>query len=59
MKNKKFFETFDLVVREGGIEPPRPCGQGILSPSRLPVPPLSLRNIYYMEILLQKQYLRI
>ena len=25
---------------EVGLEPTRPCGQGILSPSRLPIPPL-------------------
>ena len=28
-------------VREGGFEPPRPFGHRILSPARLPVPPLS------------------
>src|SRR4029079_4118295 len=30
-----------LMVRKGGLEPPRPLGQWILSPSRLPIPPLS------------------
>src|SRR5712692_280414 len=30
-------ETF---VRKEGVEPPRPCGHRILSPARLPVPPL-------------------
>ena len=25
---------------KGGLEPPRPCGQRILSPLRLPIPPL-------------------
>src|ERR1051325_3573531 len=29
------------MVRKGGLEPPRPFGQWILSPSRLPIPPLS------------------
>src|SRR3990172_8898548 len=28
------------VVPEEGVEPSRPCGHGILSPARLPVPPL-------------------
>src|SRR5262245_43784260 len=28
-------------VRKGGVEPPRPFGHRILSPARLPVPPLS------------------
>lgn len=31
-------ELSKLVAREG-IEPSRPCGQGILSPQRLPIPP--------------------
>src|SRR4051812_8251170 len=30
-----------LLVRKGGVEPPRPFGHRILSPARLPVPPLS------------------
>src|SRR3989304_1536092 len=29
-----------LMVRKEGVEPPRPCGHRILSPARLPVPPL-------------------
>src|SRR5436190_1166351 len=29
------------LVRKGGVEPPRPYGHRILSPARLPVPPLS------------------
>ena len=29
------------LVRKGGVEPPRPFGHRILSPARLPVPPLS------------------
>jgi hypothetical protein len=28
------------MVLEEGIEPTRPCGHRILSPARLPVPPL-------------------
>src|SRR5439155_12379233 len=31
-------------VRKGGVEPPKPFGYRILSPARLPVPPLS-RNL--------------
>lgn len=40
------------MVGKEGIEPSRPCGQGILSPSRLPVPPLShfvYKNIPYFK----------
>ena len=29
------------LVRKGGLEPPRPFGHWILSPARLPIPPLS------------------
>ena len=29
------------LVRKGGVEPPKPFGYRILSPARLPVPPLS------------------
>ena len=29
------------MVRKGGLEPPRPLGHRILSPARLPIPPLS------------------
>ncbi len=29
-----------LMVPEEGVEPSQPCGYGILSPARLPVPPL-------------------
>src|SRR5690606_32352086 len=29
------------VVREGGLEPPRPCGHWHLKPARLPIPPLA------------------
>jgi hypothetical protein len=28
-------------VRKGGLEPPQPFGYRILSPARLPIPPLS------------------
>src|SRR4051812_23195372 len=30
-----------VMVRKGGVEPPKPFGYRILSPARLPVPPLS------------------
>ena len=32
------------VVPGGGLEPPRPCGQRILSPLRLPIPPQSQKS---------------
>ncbi len=32
-------ETLSPVVREGGVEPPRPCGHWNLNPARLPIPP--------------------
>ena len=28
-----------FAVREGGVEPPRPCGHWNLNPARLPIPP--------------------
>src|SRR4030042_37025 len=31
------------LVPEEGVEPSRPCGHGVLSPARLPVPPLRRR----------------
>ena len=31
------------MVPEAGIEPARPCDRGILSPLRLPIPPLGLK----------------
>src|SRR5699024_3467023 len=30
-----------FAVREGGLEPPRPCGHWRLKPARLPIPPLA------------------
>ena len=33
------------MVREGGIEPPRPCGHQILSLARLPIPPPTLSTV--------------
>jgi hypothetical protein len=33
---------FSGLVLEEGVEPTRPCGHRILSPARLPVPPLQL-----------------
>src|SRR5699024_7789828 len=30
-----------FAVREGGLEPPRPCGHWHLKPARLPIPPLA------------------
>src|ERR1700723_2710164 len=32
------------MVPEEGVEPTRPCGHRILSPARLPVPPLRASN---------------
>ena len=31
---------YELLVREGGLEPPRPFGHRNLNPARLPIPPL-------------------
>jgi DNA adenine methylase len=41
------------MVRKGGVEPPKPCGYRILSPARLPVPPLSraAQVVLYISIL--------
>src|SRR5258708_27008921 len=36
------------MVRKEGVDPPRPCGHRILSPARLPVPPLP-RSSYYTK----------
>ena len=36
-----------LQVPERGLEPPRPCGHWILSPARLPIPPLRQVVILY------------
>ena len=38
--------VFMRVIRvpEEGVEPTRPCGHRILSPARLPVPPLRASN---------------
>ena len=33
------------MVREAGVEPARPYGHRILSPARLPVPPLPLKRV--------------
>ena len=38
------FATSCKRVPKGGLEPPRPCGQRILSPLRLPIPPLGLNT---------------
>ena len=35
-------------VPERGLEPPRPCGHWILSPARLPIPPLRLTAAKHM-----------
>ena len=34
------------MVREGGLEPPRPCGHWHLKPARLPIPPLARDGAY-------------
>ena len=34
---------FNLMMRKGGLEPPRPCGHWHLKPARLPIPPLPRR----------------
>jgi hypothetical protein len=45
--------AFEIVVRKEGVEPPRPHGHRILSPARLPIPPLPLRC---SEIVSAQQY---
>src|SRR4029079_1465826 len=37
--------AIEKKVPERGLEPPRPCGHWILSPARLPIPPL--RRVFY------------
>src|ERR1700733_12410409 len=37
------------MVLEEGIEPTRPCGHRILSPARLPVPPLELKRLWQVS----------
>ena len=45
LKKTKSFSILQSVP-EAGVEPARPYGQRILSPLRLPIPPLGLkRNI--------------
>src|SRR5712691_9836334 len=39
----------EALVRKEGVEPPRPCGHRILSPARLPVPPLPHSSYYTKE----------
>ena len=39
----------ETLVRKEGVEPPRPCGHRILSPARLPVPPLPHSSYYTKE----------
>src|SRR5205823_9308005 len=39
--NSEFCILHSSLVRKGGLEPPRPLGHWILSPARLPIPPLS------------------
>ncbi len=36
------------MVPEEGLEPSRPCGHGILSPARLPVPPLRRKEVLHI-----------
>ena len=38
------------MVLEEGIEPTRPCGHRILSPARLPVPPLELLRLWQVNM---------
>ena len=37
------------MVREGGLEPPRVLARWILSPVRLPIPPLSHRPTAFLK----------
>src|SRR5438874_6766523 len=36
----RILNSTSILVRKGGVEPPRPRGHRILSPARLPIPPL-------------------
>ncbi len=44
-----FAAIFEVVLEEG-IEPTRPCGHRILSPARLPVPPLELKRLWQVSM---------
>lgn len=39
------------MVREGGVEPPRPCGHTDLNRARLPIPPLARCMLSYDPVL--------
>ena len=41
--------VFREMVPPVGIEPTLPCGNGILNPARLPVPPEGQHSFYYNE----------
>ncbi len=42
------------LVAEVGLEPTRPCGHRILSPARLPIPPLGQRSGDYSRTALRR-----
>src|SRR4030088_1117372 len=46
--------VLERLVPENGVEPSRPCGHWILSPARLPVPPLGHVEILHDTRLLPK-----
>ena len=41
-----------------GIEPSLPCGNGILNPARLPIPPLRLAGQYLTVTVRKRKYIR-
>ena len=47
------------MVLEEGIEPTRPCGHRILSPARLPVPPLELQRLWQVNMPLRLRSSRV
>ena len=40
-------EGISSLVREGGVEPPRPHGHTDLNRARLPIPPLARKELHY------------
>src|SRR5439155_7234085 len=46
-REQKVKRRLDAVVPKVGIEPTRPCGHRILSPARLPIPPLRPAVTWY------------
>jgi hypothetical protein len=58
LTNKRCWATTGLLVRERGLEPPRPCGHYDLNVARLPVPPLA-HNIEQANSTKEKQKMKV